>query len=199
MYKSCLRGPHPCVQGELTKVGLLSVENRLLHYLVVYILVQINTNHDQPTINDFKFMFAIKEEIAVNWHVEILKVMNGISWSSSRVLAYGIFISRVIDYLEIYTSDTNVIVTNSIEHLVGDNMIHKMGIYKYGNGWMYQEDYNTIVDLDLSDEEELASANEQNPERPQVEADNVPQVPSFGLGHWDAIEKWLNSRIDGHF
>ncbi|KAF1859118.1 hypothetical protein Lal_00000946 [Lupinus albus] len=107
MYKSFLH------------VGSLIVESRLLHYLIVYILVQRNTNHAQPTINDLKLI----------------------------LLAYKIFISRVIDYLEIDTSDFEVIVINSREHLIVDKLIHKMGIYKCDDIWMYLENQNIIMDI----------------------------------------------------
>ncbi|KAF1879595.1 hypothetical protein Lal_00033252 [Lupinus albus] len=126
MYKSCLHDPQFYVQGELTKVGPLTIESRLLHYLIAYILVQRNTNHVQPNIIDLKLMFTFKEGIMVNWLAEILKVMAEIASSSSRLLAYEIFISRVIDHLEIDMSDLEVIFTNSCDHLVGDNLIHKM-------------------------------------------------------------------------
>ncbi|KAF1877169.1 hypothetical protein Lal_00015831 [Lupinus albus] len=118
MYKSCLRGPH---------------------YLIVYILVQCNTNQAQPTVNDLKLMFPIREGILVNWPSDILKVIDGIAKSSSRLLAYGIFISRVIDHLDIDTSYVEKLAVNSREHLVSDNLIHKMSIYKHGSEWMYQK------------------------------------------------------------
>ncbi|KAF1885944.1 hypothetical protein Lal_00018485 [Lupinus albus] len=132
MYKSYLRGPHYFVARELNKAGSLSVESRLLHYLVAYILVQHNTNHVQPTINDLKLMFTIREGILVNCPTEILKVMYGIASSSSRLLSYGIFLSQIIDHLEIDTSDMHFIVINSREHFISDTLIHKMNIYKYG-------------------------------------------------------------------
>ncbi|KAF1877737.1 hypothetical protein Lal_00038046 [Lupinus albus] len=132
MYKSLLRGPHYRVQGESTKVGSFSVENRLLHYLIAYIPIQRNTNHAQPIINDLKLM----------------------------LLAYGIFISRVIDHLGIDKSDGKNMNVNFRQHLVGDNLIHKISIYKYGAQWMYQEDYNTTIDLELTDEEEDANQAE---------------------------------------
>ncbi|KAF1883467.1 hypothetical protein Lal_00013361 [Lupinus albus] len=138
----------------LTKVGSLTKGNRLLHYLIAYILLQHNTNHAQPTVNDSKMMFAIREGIMVIWPLEILKVMSGIDLSSSRLLAYEIFISRFIDHLGIYTFDTDIMVVNSREHLVGGNLIHKMGIYKYGVVWMYHEDHNTTIDFDMSDEDQ---------------------------------------------
>ncbi|KAF1879766.1 hypothetical protein Lal_00039710, partial [Lupinus albus] len=123
MYKSCLRDPSYFVAGELTKVGSLLVEYRMLHYLIAYIMVHHNTNHAQPTINYLKLMFAIREGILVNWPSEILKVMVGIEKSSSRLLADGIFISLVIDHLDIDTSDMEKLAVNPCEHLDGENLI----------------------------------------------------------------------------
>ncbi|KAF1894768.1 hypothetical protein Lal_00021062, partial [Lupinus albus] len=140
MYKSYLRGDHHYIQGELTKARSLTVESRLLHYLIAYILVYRNNNHAQPTINDLKLMFAIKEGIMV---------MGVIFYSSSRLLAYRIFLSCVIDRLGIDASDVEIMVVYPIEHLVGDNLINKMGIYKYVVVWKYQEDHNTTMNIDL--------------------------------------------------
>ncbi|KAF1883367.1 hypothetical protein Lal_00042257 [Lupinus albus] len=107
MYKSCLCGLYYFALGELTKAGSLTVENRLMHYLIAYILVQRNTNHAQATVNDLKLMFAIHEGI----------------------------------------------LSNTREHLVDEHLIHKMKIFWYTSQWMYQEDYRTTIDIDLSDEE----------------------------------------------
>ncbi|KAF1870833.1 hypothetical protein Lal_00030143 [Lupinus albus] len=174
MYKSCLRGPHYFVLGELSKVRSLTVENRLLHYLIAYILIQRNTNHTQPTVNDLKLMFAIREDILVNWPAEISKVMFGIVSLSSQLLTYGIFISRVIDHLKVDTSDVEFKLTNTREHLVGEHLIQKMNIYWYIGQWMYQEDCRTMVDVDLSHEEHNADLPKQNPDPRQAEASQVP-------------------------
>ncbi|XP_019433940.1 PREDICTED: uncharacterized protein LOC109340679 [Lupinus angustifolius] len=87
--------------------------------------------------------------------------------------------------------------TNSREHLVDDNLIHKMDIYKYGNEWKYQEDHNAKVNEDLPNEDNDEIPSELNPEQPQIEAYVEPQEPSFGLAHLDAKEQRLNARIDG--
>ncbi|KAF1874338.1 hypothetical protein Lal_00013781 [Lupinus albus] len=132
-----------------------------------------NTNHAQPTTNDLKMIFAIKQGILVNWPAEILRVMSGIATSSSRLLAYGIFISRIIDHMEIDTSDVKIKLTNTHDHQMGEYLIHKMGIYKITGTWMYQEDYRTTVDLDLSGEETPTEQQEQPtapPEAPETES-----------------------------
>ncbi|KAF1866266.1 hypothetical protein Lal_00024270 [Lupinus albus] len=105
MYKSCLRGPHYFAPGELTKVGSLTVESRLLHYVIAYILVQCNKNHAQLTVNNLRLLFSIREGLILIWLVVILKVISGIASSSSQLLAYGIFISWIINHLEIDASD----------------------------------------------------------------------------------------------
>ncbi|KAF1891462.1 hypothetical protein Lal_00039592 [Lupinus albus] len=109
VYKSFLRGPHLYIQGQLTKAGSLSVENRLLRYIIAYILVQRNTNHAQPTVNDLRFMYAVKNNVMINWPEEILKIMNSVSLSQSKLLPYSIFISRIVDYLHIDVSDTIIV------------------------------------------------------------------------------------------
>ncbi|KAF1870724.1 hypothetical protein Lal_00026436 [Lupinus albus] len=161
VYKSFLRGPHLYIQGQLTKAGSLSVENRLLHYIIAYILVQRNTNHAQPTVNDLRFMYAVKNNVMINWPEEILKIMNCVSLSQSKLLPYSIFISRIVDYLHIDVSDTIIVEYTDKDHLVGESLIHKMGIYKYGTTWQYQEDYTTIG-LDLSDDDNQGGMGDQH-------------------------------------
>ncbi|KAF1892866.1 hypothetical protein Lal_00008056 [Lupinus albus] len=117
VYKSFLRGPHLYIQGQLTKAGSLSVENRLLHYIIAYILVQRNTNHAQPTVNDLRFMYAVKNTVMINWPEEILKIMNSVSLSQSKLLPYSIFISCIVDYLRIDVSDTIIVEYTDKDHL----------------------------------------------------------------------------------
>ncbi|KAF1858796.1 hypothetical protein Lal_00013719 [Lupinus albus] len=190
-YRSCLRDTVMVTPRGLTKVGSLTVENHLLHYVIAYMLVQRNTNHAQPTTNDLKMIFAIKQGILVNWPAEILKVMSGITTSSSRLFAYETFISMVIDHMEIDTSDVEIKLTNTHDHQLGECLIHKMGIYKITGTWMYQKDNRTTIDLDLSDEETSATQQEQSTAPPEA-----PQAPPFGLAHLDALEQCLNQRID---
>ncbi|KAF1879962.1 hypothetical protein Lal_00022086, partial [Lupinus albus] len=59
---------------------------------------------------------------------------------------------------------------------------------------MYQEDYRTTVDLDLSDEETPAAQQEQPIAPPEVP--EASQAPPFGLAHLDALEQCLNQRVD---
>ncbi|KAF1892869.1 hypothetical protein Lal_00035513 [Lupinus albus] len=198
VHKSFLRGPHLYIQGQLTKAGSLSVENRLLHYIIAYILVQRYTNHAQPTVNDLRFMYAVKNTVMINWPEEILKIMNSVSLSQSKLLPYNIFISRIVDYLRIDVSDTIIVEYTDKDHLVGESLIHKMGIYKYGTTWQYQEDYTTIG-LDLSDDDNQDDRGNQHATTQGEPSRSAPQNSAFGLDQLEAMEQRLNNRMDLHF
>ncbi|KAF1894096.1 hypothetical protein Lal_00004015 [Lupinus albus] len=130
----------------------------------------------------------------VNWPVEILRVMFGIASTRCRLLAYGIFISRIIDQMEIDTSNVEIKLTNTHDHQPSEYLIHKMGIYRIIGTCMYQEEYRTTVDLDLSDKETPAEQQEQPTAQP--EAPEAFQAPPFDLAHLDALEQCVNQRID---
>ncbi|KAF1872140.1 hypothetical protein Lal_00033794 [Lupinus albus] len=59
---------------------------------------------------------------------------------------------------------------------------------------MYQEDYRTSANLDLSDEETPAKQQEQP--TTQLETPEASQAPPFVLAHLDALEQCLNHRVD---
>ncbi|KAF1866159.1 hypothetical protein Lal_00031463 [Lupinus albus] len=185
VYKSFLRGPHLYIQGQLTKAGSLSVENRLLHYIIAYILVQRNTNHAQPTVNDLHFMYAVKNNVMINWPEETLKIMNSVSLSQSKLLPYSIFISRIVDYLHIDFSDTIIVEYTDKDHL-------------YGTTWQYQEDYTTIG-LDLSDDDNQGGMGDQHDTTQGEPSGTAPQNSAFGLDQLEAMEQRLNNRMDLHF
>ncbi|KAF1898717.1 hypothetical protein Lal_00028232 [Lupinus albus] len=185
-------------EGQLTKAGSLSVENRLLHYIIAYILVQRNTNHAQPTVNDLRFMYAVKNNVMINWPEEILKIMSSVSLSQSKLLPYSIFISRIVDYLHINVSDTIIVEYTDKDHLVGESLIHKMGIYKYGTTWQYQEDYTTIG-IDLSDDDNQDGMGDQHATTQGEPSGSAPQNSTFGLDQLEAMEQRLNNHMDLHF
>ncbi|KAF1888300.1 hypothetical protein Lal_00024447 [Lupinus albus] len=176
VYKSFLRGPHLYIQGQLTKAGSLSVENRLLHYIIAYILVQRNTNHAQPTVNDLCFMYAVKNNVMINWPEEILKIMNSLSLSQSKLLPYSIFISRIVDYLRIDVSDTIIVEYTDKDYL----------------------DYTTIG-LDLSDDDNQDDTSNQLATTQGEPSGSAPQNSAFGLDQLEAMEQRLNNRMDLHF
>ncbi|KAE9621974.1 hypothetical protein Lalb_Chr01g0020431 [Lupinus albus] len=69
-----------------------------------------------------------------------------------------------------------------------------MSIYKYSGVLMYQKEDQTIVAISDEDEDNIP-ANQTQASQPDV-VPTMPQAPSFGLTHLDAMEQHLNERID---
>ncbi|KAF1884262.1 hypothetical protein Lal_00042914 [Lupinus albus] len=157
-----------------------------------------NTNHAQPTMNDLRFMYVVKNNVMINWPEDILKIMNSVSLSQSKLLPYSTSISRIVDYLHIDVSDTIIVEYTNKDHLVGESLIHKMGIYKYGTTWQYQEDYTTIG-LDLSDDDNQGGMGDQHATTQGEPSRTAPQNSAFGLDQLEAMEQRLNNRMDLHF
>ncbi|CAL0319870.1 unnamed protein product [Lupinus luteus] len=88
-------------------------------------------------MNDLRFMYAVKNNVMINWPEEILKVMYSVSTSQSKLLPHNIFISRVVGYFHIDVSYTIIVEYTDKDHLIGESLIHKMGIYKFGNTWNF--------------------------------------------------------------
>ncbi|KAF1863142.1 hypothetical protein Lal_00044346 [Lupinus albus] len=150
-------------------------------------------------LNDEIFMnVGVKNNVMINWPEEILKIMNSVSLSQSKLLPYSIFISRIVDYLRIDVSDTIIVEYTDKDHLVGESLIHKMGIYKYGSTWQYQEDYTTIG-LDLSDDDNQDDTGNQHATTQGEPSGSAPQNSAFGFDQLEAMEQRLNNRMDLHF
>ncbi|KAF1874313.1 hypothetical protein Lal_00013752 [Lupinus albus] len=115
---------------------------------------------------------------------------------------YGIgdcsWVSRIVDYLHIDVSDTIIVEYTDKDHLVGESLIHKMGIYKYGTTWQYQEDYTTIG-LDLSDDDNQGGMGDQHATTQGEPSGTTPHNSAFGLDQLEAMEQRLNNRMDLHF
>ncbi|KAF1862501.1 hypothetical protein Lal_00024458 [Lupinus albus] len=126
--------------------------------------------------------------------------MSGIASFSSKLLAYGIFISRVIDHMEIDTSDVEVKLTNSHDNLLGEYLIHKMGIYWLGGIWMYQVSSSFLLFVILMSSSKPCQgqppARKEEQPTAQHEDAEASQAPPFGVAHLDALEQRLNQRLD---
>ncbi|KAF1855455.1 hypothetical protein Lal_00043360 [Lupinus albus] len=153
-----------------------------------------NTNHAQPTVNDLRFMYAVKNNVMINWPEEILKIMNSVSLSQSKLLPYSIFISRIVDYLHIDVSDTII-----VEYTNKDHWLVKASFIKwYGTTWQYQEDYTTIG-LDLSDDDNQGGMGDQHATTQGEPSGTASHNSAFGLDQLEAMEQRLNNRMDLHF
>lgn len=74
----------------------LTVSDRMLHYLISYVLMPKYSNHSQIGDTELQLMYAIKNKIAVNWAYTIMHHMNH-QQSLTRGLPYARLISKILE------------------------------------------------------------------------------------------------------
>lgn len=199
VYEKWIRNPALYERGTTKKAGLFSVEDRLLHYLIVYSIVPRLLNLAQPTNRDLQLMFAIKKKILFDWPSEILRHMYLIANSDKKPmpLAYSIFISRIVDYLNIDTSGEVIEEVTKTDNLIDDRMLRKMFMIRSPDGWIFEVDQ--VEDVD---EMQVDSGNEED-EQPvddfQAASEPTTAAPSdsaITIAHLNAMEQRINARID---
>lgn len=78
----------------------LSVSDRMLHYLIAYILLPKHSNHSQISDVDMKLIFAIKNRIKVNLAYVIMHYTRH-QRNLRGSLPYGHIISLILDYCNV--------------------------------------------------------------------------------------------------
>lgn len=113
----------------ILSVGHLNVDDRLLHYVLCYVLVPKASNYSQ--INDFEMqiLYAIKNNKPINWAYLVVNHMLSLKKRSTS-LPFARQISRLLECCNV---DTNNEV--SLEMTPAENEIHMDILPKMGINW----------------------------------------------------------------
>ena len=86
-------------------VGPLKIDQRLLHYLIVWILCPRGTNHAQCSEADHMIIYAMLNHIPIYWQSIILHIMLKAKRLPQYPLLYSLLISRICEYKGVNVSD----------------------------------------------------------------------------------------------
>lgn len=78
----------------------LSVNDRMLHYIIYYVLVPKDSNHSQISELEMQIIFPIKNKIRINWILTMMYHLRQHMSLSTR-LPYGRLISRILEQTDI--------------------------------------------------------------------------------------------------
>ncbi|KOM37767.1 hypothetical protein LR48_Vigan03g114900 [Vigna angularis] len=138
VYQSFLRNPRQR-NTRLFLAGGLKMEERLLHYLIVWLLCPRGSNHAQCSETDLIIMYAITQSIPLNWPHLIQTIMFKAKRLDVAPLTYPLLVSQICEY-------KGVDITNEhYEHVlpghkVGDNSLRQMGFIQQGLSYIHPED-----------------------------------------------------------
>ncbi|MED6166877.1 hypothetical protein PIB30_113660 [Stylosanthes scabra] len=106
-------------------VGLLSVEHRLLHYFITYMLVPRSGNHGLILDEDLEIMWRMVNGQQINWVHMFVTHMRRIKPGNSKGLPYAILWTAIFKYVGIDLSQAdkkrlgynNCIDTHVLNHM----------------------------------------------------------------------------------
>jgi len=138
-YLNCLR-PNKHTEGKQLKAGSMTVDHRLLHYILVYLLIPRRHNRAQANEEDLRFIYAFKRSIQVNWADVVIAHMIRRRNDSSGALPYPILVSRIIELAGVDVSNETKLVMKSHSDIIDKATINKMQIGRFNGVWKWLED-----------------------------------------------------------
>ncbi|KAF1870780.1 hypothetical protein Lal_00025616 [Lupinus albus] len=111
---------------DILSVGYLTLEDRLVHHFLTYVILPKFSNLLQ--INDIKlqFMYAIKFNIKINWTKMIMQQMRHVRGSQIS-LPYAIFITKLLEHFGVPLEGETKVALNLRKSKVDIEVVHKMG------------------------------------------------------------------------
>ncbi|KAF1858963.1 hypothetical protein Lal_00000785 [Lupinus albus] len=111
---------------DILSAGHLKLEDRLLHYLLSYVILPKFSNHSQISGIELQLMYAIKFNIKINWAEMIMRQMWNVRDTQSP-LPYSIFITNFLQHFGVSTNGETKVPLNLRESKIDVDVIHKMG------------------------------------------------------------------------
>ncbi|KAF1881535.1 hypothetical protein Lal_00021384 [Lupinus albus] len=111
---------------DILSAGHLKLEDRLLHYLLSYVILPKFSNHSQISDIELQLMYAIKFDIKINWAEMIMRQMWNVRDTQSP-LPYAIFITNFLQHFGVSTNGETKVPLNLRESKIDVDVVHKMG------------------------------------------------------------------------
>ncbi|KOM45499.1 hypothetical protein LR48_Vigan06g080500 [Vigna angularis] len=154
-YRSFMRNPQqPLPNRRYLLVGNLRMEERVLHYIIVWMLCPRGTNLAQCFETDLMLMSAITQNIKINWASLISDTMVRAKRYDRGHLPYPLLISLICIYKGVDVTGEKFL-TVLPTHQIEESALHQMGFIRQGNLFVRAED-DIAQEDDASAEEDEA-------------------------------------------
>ncbi|KAF1878129.1 hypothetical protein Lal_00049297 [Lupinus albus] len=111
---------------DIPYVGYLTLEDRLVHYFLTYVILPKFSNHSQISDIELQLMYAIKFNIKINWTKMIMQQMWHVRGSQS-LLPFDNFITKVLQHFGVSLDGETKVALNLRESKVDIEVVHNMG------------------------------------------------------------------------
>jgi len=158
-YKNCLKNPLSKVRN--FSVGGLKLNERLIAFIVSWIVTPRGSNHSTLSEEDLLLIYCIMNKVKLKWiHIFKDHMQKVIRLSDFHYL-YAILISKILHYFVDNKEELAEIVKPSIE--INSGSLRKMGFTKIGGRWVSKDGYQAGPSGTHDEEEAEAAANLEEP------------------------------------
>ena len=120
-------------------VSGLNAKDKILVYLITYILTLRSSNHAQVIDDDLQIVYGLKSGIKMNW----VRLIENIMLKSHRLVDYEfpyvVLVSRFIDYFNVDVSNEIVDFTKASSEITEWNL-KKLGMRFVDHEWITDEE-----------------------------------------------------------
>ncbi|BAU03752.1 hypothetical protein VIGAN_UM171700, partial [Vigna angularis var. angularis] len=190
-FQSFLRHPEQQTNRRQLLVGGFKVEERMIHYLLVWILCPRATNHAQCSEQDLLLLYGILNHIHIDWPALIADTMVKAKKSHSYHLPYALLISRILEYKGVNIEGELVQATQVVGSEIGDTTFRQMGFITRGRVLIHKDDDHPDVvedddmDTHMADPVSAAAPSDAGPS-------NIPSSSSISMEeHFARLSKQL--------
>ncbi|KAF1879866.1 hypothetical protein Lal_00014166 [Lupinus albus] len=110
---------------DILSAGYLTLEDRLVHYFLTYVILPKFLNHSQISDIELQLMHAIKYNIKINWAKMIMQQMCHVRGSRSP-LPYAILITKILEHFGVSLDGETKVALNIRESKNDIEVVHKM-------------------------------------------------------------------------
>ncbi|KOM53433.1 hypothetical protein LR48_Vigan09g209200 [Vigna angularis] len=167
-FQSFLRHPEQQINRRQLLVGGFKVEERMIHYLIVWILCPRATNHAQCSEQDLLLLYGLLNHIHIDWPALISDTMVKAKKYSSYHFPYALLISRILEYKGVSGDGELTTSIQAIGTEIGETTFRQMGFVARGRVIIHKDDdhhenVNDDMDAHMVDPVQTATSADAGP------------------------------------
>ncbi|KAF1863077.1 hypothetical protein Lal_00018924 [Lupinus albus] len=179
---------------DILSAGYLTLEDRLIHYFLSYVILPKFSNHSQISDIELQLMYAIKFNIKINWAKMIMNQMWHVRDSQSS-LPYAIFITKILEHFSVSLDGETKVALNLHESKVDIEVVHKM---RFVIDPVTRRTYKHCIDRQpaLTDEPKpTAEPNQPESHAPSSSSAAMP-INQMIMGELVSLRGYITTRMD---
>ncbi|KOM41122.1 hypothetical protein LR48_Vigan04g132000 [Vigna angularis] len=139
-FNPFLRHPEQQINRRQLLVGGFKVEERMIHYLIVWILCPRATNHAQCSEQDLLLLYGLLNHIHIDWPSLISDTMVKAKKYPSYHFPYALLISRILEYKGVSVVGELTTAIQAIGTEIGETTFRQMGFVARGRVIIHKDD-----------------------------------------------------------